>query len=187
MKTTLTICILTALCIEVVGQELPKLSDTTDKNSYVHNKRVLDTYLAKVVGVSDGDTIDVLTADKKKVRIRIDSIDAPEKDQPFGTKAKSALAASIFGKVVTVQKTGDDKRYKRTVAFVQLDGRDVSTAMVAAGFAWEYTQYSDSDSLGKLQTVAQKEKRGLWADPKATPPWKFRRSKKKKTSSGPLN
>jgi endonuclease YncB( thermonuclease family) len=35
----------------------------------------------RVVGVSDGDTITVLDADKKQHQIRIKDIDAPEKGQ----------------------------------------------------------------------------------------------------------
>ncbi len=36
-------------------------------------------YPAKCVKVTDGDTIHVLTADKKQVKIRLYGIDAPEK------------------------------------------------------------------------------------------------------------
>jgi endonuclease YncB( thermonuclease family) len=42
----------------------------------------------------------------------------------------------IFGKTVTVQKVGTD-RYRRTIASIQIDGKDVVTEMVKAGFAWE--------------------------------------------------
>jgi endonuclease YncB( thermonuclease family) len=37
----------------------------------------------RVVGISDGDTITVLDADKKQHKIRINGIDAPEKGQAF--------------------------------------------------------------------------------------------------------
>lgn len=44
-----------------------------------------------VVGVHDGDTITVLTADKRSLRTRLVEIDAPESDQPYGMRAKQAL------------------------------------------------------------------------------------------------
>jgi endonuclease YncB( thermonuclease family) len=33
-----------------------------------------DTFTAKVIGVTDGDTIVVLTSDKKQIRIRLEGI-----------------------------------------------------------------------------------------------------------------
>ena len=65
---------LAALCAvitaaDVQAQGFPKLEDL-EKNRVerVHGKELLETFTAKVIGVSDGDTLDVLTADKTKVR-----------------------------------------------------------------------------------------------------------------------
>lgn len=160
------------LIISMLGlQELP------NNTEYVHNKAVTKSYQAKVVGVSDGDTITVLTEQKERIKIRFDSIDAPESKQAFGKRAKQALSESIFGKTVTVQEVGKD-RYKRTLAFVKLDGKDVATAMVKNGFAWEYKRYSDSDTLSDLQAVAKKAKVGLWKQD-AVAPWEYRKRKTK--------
>ena len=43
------------------------------------------------------DTITTLTAEKSQVKIRFNSIDAPERGQPFGTKSKEMLS-HIIGK-----------------------------------------------------------------------------------------
>ena len=60
--------------------------------------------IGKVVGVSDGDTITVSdNLDKGKFRIRLDKIDAPEKKQAFGNKAKQYLSSLIFGKQVSIR------------------------------------------------------------------------------------
>src|SRR5438067_2300906 len=45
------------------------------------------TYENKVIGVSDGDTLTVLMSGRQ-VKIRLAEIDAPEKRQPFGQRAK---------------------------------------------------------------------------------------------------
>ena len=54
-------------------------------------------YSARVVGVSDGDTITVLTAAKRQVKIRLHGIDAPETGQDFGGRAKQAASEPAFG------------------------------------------------------------------------------------------
>jgi endonuclease YncB( thermonuclease family) len=46
------------------------------------------TITGKVVGVSDGDTITVLDAGKRRHKVRLDGIDAPESNQDFGSRAK---------------------------------------------------------------------------------------------------
>ena len=80
------------------AQELPSLSDTPAVGKkFVHNKRITDSFQAKVVSVHDGDTITVLTENKTQLKIRIDSVDTPESGQPFGKRAKQALSESLFG------------------------------------------------------------------------------------------
>lgn len=54
----------------------------------------------KVVAVTDGDTVKVLTHNKKQIKVRLAEIDTPERKQPYGKKAKQALSNMVFGKVV---------------------------------------------------------------------------------------
>lgn len=90
-------------------------------------------YPARVVGISDGDTITVLTAEKKQVKVRLWGIDAPETGQDFGTQAKKAASEMAFGKDVTIREHDKD-HYGRTVAEVILpDGRNLSRETVIRG------------------------------------------------------
>lgn len=57
----------------------------------------------KVIAISDGDTVKVLTNDHKQHKVRLAEIDTPEKEQPYGQKAKDALSSLIFGKTVRVE------------------------------------------------------------------------------------
>jgi hypothetical protein len=45
----------------------------------------------KVVKIVDGDTLTILDASNEQHKIRLAGIDAPEKGQPFGTKARTVL------------------------------------------------------------------------------------------------
>jgi len=130
----------------------------------------------RVVGVSDGDTIRVLTADKKSFRVRLSDIDAPESSQAFGQRSKKALSDICFGKkaVVTVDQTD---QYGRVLSRVACDGVDAQAYMVSAGMAWVYDRYVSDKSLYGLQEQAKSQGRGLWTDPNPTPPWEFRRKK----------
>jgi endonuclease YncB( thermonuclease family) len=55
---------------------------------------------ARCVGVTDGDTVKVLTADQQLLRIRLAWIDSPEMGQAFGYRAKQAMSELVFGKEV---------------------------------------------------------------------------------------
>jgi endonuclease YncB( thermonuclease family) len=126
---------------------------------------------ARVVGIADGDTITVLTADKTQHRIRLSGIDAPEIGQDFGTRAKQLASTQAFGKTVTV-RTRDMDQYGRTVAEVILpDGRSLNREMVREGMAWWYRRYAPSDrELQRLEADARAAKRGLWSQTNPAPP-----------------
>lgn len=128
----------------------------------------------KVVGITDGDTMEMLI-EGKGYKIRLAHIDAPEKKQAYGTKAKQYLSDLCYGKTATMTVTDVD-RYGRNVAVVVLkDGTNVNKEMVKAGFAWWYYKYSNDRSYEKLEIEARNAKRGLWADKKPTPPWEWRK------------
>ena len=129
----------------------------------------------KVVGVVDGDTIDVLV-DKTPVRIRLYGIDCPEKGQDFGTQAKKLASELAFGKTVKVNVLSVD-RYDRKVGDVILpDGKNLNHEMVRAGLAWWYREYAPKDdTLRDLESRARAAKKGLWSHPNPIPPWEFRK------------
>ena len=133
-------------------------------------------YRARVVGISDGDTVTVLTADNVQHRIRLHGIDAPETGQDFGSRAKQAASALAFGKTVTI-KARDTDRYGRTVADVILpDGRLLNHELVREGMAWWFNKYAPADSeLAWLESEARAARRGLWSQPNPVPPWEWRK------------
>lgn len=143
------------------------------------------TLAGRVVGVSDGDTITVLTAEKRRVKVRLHGIDCPESHQAFGAKAKQFASAIAFGKDASLRVTDTD-RYGRTVAVVTIGGKVVNHELVRAGLAWWYRQYAPGDrTLERLENEARRAKRGLWADKSPTPPWEFRRGGSRSSGTSP--
>lgn len=130
----------------------------------------------RVVGIHDGDTVTVLTADKRSVRTRLVEIDAPESGQPYGMRAKQALSGLVFDKQVIVEVSGID-RYGRTLGRLFHDGMDVNAEMVRLGYAWVYRRYATDETLFDLEEAARTAKRGLWSLPlrDQVPPWEWRR------------
>jgi endonuclease YncB( thermonuclease family) len=134
----------------------------------------------RVIGVTDGDTIKILTADKRTFKIRLAEIDTPEKAQPFGQKAKQALSEAVYGKQITLDIETTD-RYGRKVAQVFTNDNWINGALVLSGYAWVYRQYAKSnrEKLLDFERQAKADKRGLWSLPEEqrVPPWEWRRSK----------
>jgi len=138
------------------------------------------TYTGRVVGITDGDTLTLLTADKEQIKIRVAEIDAPERRQPYGTRARQKLSELVFDKDVVVKVQVVD-RYGRTVGRIYVDGIDVSAEMVHSGVAWVYRKYAKDDNLFELEEEAREAQRGLWSLPEAEriPPWEWRRGSNK--------
>lgn len=129
----------------------------------------------KVVSVTDGDTLIVLTPEKQQVRVRLAEIDTPESGQPYGQKAKTALSSLVFGKEARVE-VQDQDRYGRQVGRVYVGTTDVNAEMIRLGAAWVYRQYNKDKSLLPLEEEARQAKLGLWALPEVErmPPWEWR-------------
>ncbi|HEX8547955.1 MAG TPA: thermonuclease family protein [Cytophagaceae bacterium] len=133
----------------------------------------LSSFTGRVIRVLDGDTIEVLTDDKKTVRIRLNGIDCPEKNQDFGNVAKEFTSKMVFGKEVEVDSIGTD-RYGRTIANIICGSINLNQELVKNGLAWHYVKYSKDQVLAKLEVEARDAKLGLWSMPNPIAPWDFR-------------
>lgn len=127
--------------------------------------------VCKVVGISDGDTLTCLF-ERKPLKVRLQYIDAPENHQPFGNRAKQALAALVFKQPVTLKISGYDK-YQRLLAEVYLQDKNVNLTLVEQGMAWAYRQ--SLPMYEQAQQQAQKKKIGLWRDPNPINPADWRK------------
>lgn len=138
--------------------------------------------LCHVVAVPDGDTITVLDINKQRHVIRLMGIDAPEKSQPYGQKAKESMSDLVFNKEVSVTWYKRD-RYGRTVGQVYVDEADVCLEQIMRGLAWHYKQYEREQSVEDRSryAIAEEQARiariGLWSEERQIEPFNFRRLK----------
>jgi micrococcal nuclease len=135
---------------------------------------------AEVVAVMDGDTIKVLTSDKREIKIRLEHIDAPEKKQPFGQVCKSMLSDMVFGKTVYIRSQSRPDRYGRMIAEVfmcEASKESVNMAMVRQGCAWHYKAFSKDITYAEAERIVRESKAGLWKDNEPVPPWLWRKKK----------
>lgn len=141
-----------------------------------------------IVGIADGDTVTLLVDEvggKRQQRVRLTDIDTPERAQPWGSRARQALADKVFRRAVQVASGGED-RYGRLLGRIYLGVRDINREMVREGHAWVYRRYSSDHSLLQDEDAARVRRAGLWSLPDAerVPPWEWRRgARKPKTST----
>ena len=131
----------------------------------------------RVVRISDGDTLTLLTQNRKQVKIRLHGIDAPELRQAWGQRAKQALSSLTFNKIVRVQETDQDQ-YGRIVGIVYREQIPINETLIASGHAWVYRKYNKNKRWNALETEAQKRRLGLWKlhPNQRIPPWDYRRN-----------
>lgn len=144
-----------------------------------------------VVGVSDGDTITMrcgTLGSYQQVKVRLSGIDAPEKRQPFGTRARVALGEMVFGRWALLDCPKADRNGRKLCSVWVAPASappgpqtlDAGLAMVTLGLAWWYRAYAREQTLeARMQyEVAEDEARvkrvGLWQDAGPVAPWEWR-------------
>jgi endonuclease YncB( thermonuclease family) len=136
----------------------------------------LSHFSAKVVSITDGDTVDVLAPGNLTYAVRLAGIDAPEHDQPFGSQSTQHLSDLISGKSVTLD-CEIERSYGRLICKITLsNGEDACLDQVKDGMAWHYKQFQDEQSPAHRQAyaaaecTAMKSKIGIWSDPHPVQP-----------------
>ena len=135
---------------------------------------------AKVVAFASASTFAVLDEAQKLRRVKLTGVDAPVQGQRYFEQARQLASEYLRTSSVSlaVDAIGEDARIH---ARVVVDGHDLGLVLLEAGLAW-----CDPSDRGRLPTAVQAtygqaceqargERRGLWRDAHAVPPWEFRR------------
>ena len=153
----------------ILGQMLPWLAVW----SLLAGTAAAEEFAGRVVGVTDGDTLTVLHGGRAET-VRLQGVDAPEKRQAYGDRARRFVADLAFDRTVTVKGTGRDRNGRLLADVILPDGRSLNQALVRAGYAWWFRRYSRDGRLAQLEEEARSGRRGLWADEAPEAPWDFR-------------
>jgi micrococcal nuclease len=131
-----------------------------------------DSFSARCIGVSDGDTIEVVR-EHSAIKVRLEGLDCPELGQDFSQKAKQFTSGLVFGKTVEIRPIGNDQ-YGRLIARVIVDGKDISEELLKAGLAWHFKKYNKDRDLAELEKKAREDRIGLWSVSNPIAPWDHR-------------
>ena len=142
----------------------------------------------KVIKVTDGDTVNVLDAEKQTHKIRLAGIDSPELGQAYGQAARKFLLKRVNQKTVCVDWNKRDK-YQRLVGVIKYESRDVNLDIVKAGYAWHYKKYQKEQAppdrvlYAQAETEARSDVIGLWSEPDPINPSDWRKGKKERAKA----
>ncbi len=131
----------------------------------------LRTVTATITKISDGDTVQAITPEGTKLKVRLYGIDAPETakgqkpGEPFGSDSRNYLTSLVSHKTVRVE-IRDIDRYRRMVAILWLAERNVNQEMIAAGMAEAYVEYLKQPYRSPFLQAEQEAKiqsKGIWS------------------------
>lgn len=143
---------------------------------------------ATVVGVVDGDTVDVLFADGTEERVRLLGVDTPEVHvdvspgefegvpdteagrsclRSWGERASEYAIERLAGESVTVELDAESDRrggYDRLLAYVVVENESFNRALLSGGYARLYdSKFTQRDDYAAVEQRARGNATGLWA------------------------
>lgn len=132
--------------------------------------------VGQIIHVADGDTLTLLS-EGERMTVHLAGIDAPEPDQPFGSKAKRCLGQLSLGNTASIIETNRDGDGS-LVGRVYVGDVDLNAAIVEKGCAWVDRSRRRDVELLRLEAEARRQNLGLWANQGVIAPWEWRAGKR---------
>lgn len=143
-----------------------------------------ETLHGHITAVIDGDSM-LLNAERGNVWIRLQDVDCPEVEQPYGLDARFTTQELVLNKTITANLSHRD-RYSRNLAVIVLpDGRILNEELIKIGSCWVASK-ADNPGFKELEAKARRSSIGLWAQSSPLPPWEFRADKRLTDVSVPV-
>lgn len=130
------------------------------------------TYTGKIVRIIDGDDFLFETRDST-FNVHLYGIDAPEKDQAYGTFTIAHLEKYLgYQSAIRIKR---DINEEGISALLYVNGKYINKELVKNGYAWHNKPHSIDAELAWAEIYARERKLGLWISDSPAPPWDFRR------------
>ena len=146
-----------------------------------------DVFEVLVLDVKDGDTVVLdylgitslplaarLTNAKE---VRLHGIDAPENGQPYGDRATDFLSRLALAKTFFLEVTDTSDAFGRVVGVLYEKARSdsVNRRVVAAGLAYNYTDFGELEGVRASEESARSLQLGVWKQRDGgVRPWEYR-------------
>jgi endonuclease YncB( thermonuclease family) len=148
--------------------ETSTLSQDTERFIFLEAGEV---FLVSVIGVVDGDTIDVVKEDGTELRIRLLGVNTPDWGEPFSDEAKDFTEDELQGREVELWVSrieGQEKdSYGRTLGVVVVDGVTFNPRLLSMGLATRCFMKNDLIRFPRWEEAevrAREEGLGLWVN-----------------------
>lgn len=145
---------------------------------------------AEFFSVTDGDSYVMMITGREgrpgleKTAVRLQGVDCPEWNQPWGKQA-TEFVRGLKGLPVKLSIDGG-RSYNRYVGRITLaDGRDLGLVLIEQGLAWWSQKFAPlAMDYAAAMTAAHAARRGLWSQAKPVPPWEWRSRRKRRGKKG---
>jgi len=128
------------------------------------DRKPSDRFIVKVI--EDGDTMELLGGD----RLRLLSIDTPEKGEPFYDEACQFLSNLTLGKTARIEFAGRRRdKYGRLLGYLYIDSIFINRAILENGLGYLYLfkdtelERPETKELLTAQRTAMLKRVGLWS------------------------
>jgi micrococcal nuclease len=161
-------------------QNIRPQSQAASKNGTSNKQSTTYSGEYTVVKVIDGDTIDIVSKDKKdlnKIRVRLLGVNTPESVDPdrpvecFGKEASNYVTDILRSSTVTLvldPNKPEKDQYGRVLAYIRLpSGELLNQRIIEDGYGYEYTyhkeRYQYQTEFKVAEARAKAAKLGLWS------------------------
>lgn len=141
--------------------------------SYLYSQSYEAIFTAKVIGVIDGNTIEVIDANDETYTFMLSEVDCPEMGQELSAEAKAFTSDLILKKKVIIERAGKDWLGNKLAVIKYKNGRVLHEEILKKGMGW--ASKKSSNQSASLQSGAKDQSIGIWSVDEPTPPWIFRR------------
>lgn len=143
-------------------------NNVAEAELFTEEKSMMQQNKVEVVNVYDGDSLDVLGSNGKKIKLRLYGIDAPEKGQNFSQSAKVFLEDTVKDKLYSLDVRYKDKYGRYVAVLFDENGIALQEDLIRNGFAWVYPQFCEDIILcvgwQHVQEEAVNSRQGLWQE-----------------------